>query len=313
MIRRRARLLQEIRAFFRKAGVLEVETPVCSRFAATDPAIESFETDYQGPGVAQGSALYLQTSPEFFMKRLLCAGIGSIYQICKVFRNGEWGRRHHPEFTLLEWYRVGYDHHDLMDEVARLIQNLHSAELSVEKYTYQEIFEHRLQLNPHQADMEQLRQCAIAQKVPNAEDLVLHHCDQWLDLLLTHLIEPHLGNSGLTFVYDYPTTQAALAKIREGTPPVAERFELYWKGVEIANGFHELQDSREQRLRFEDDNRERQRNGLPFRPMDQWLLEALSEAMPPSAGVAIGIDRLMMTLYSCCDIREVVCFDFSRA
>ncbi|MEJ2609394.1 MAG: EF-P lysine aminoacylase EpmA [Candidatus Thiodiazotropha sp.] len=313
MLHRRARLLQGIRDYFKQAGVLEVETPVCSRFATTDPAIESFSSRYTGPEAVQGLPLYLQTSPEFPMKRLLCAGSGPIYQICKVFRDGELGRRHNPEFTLLEWYRPGYDHYDLMGEVAHLINLLADAPMSIEKLSYAEAFERTLQLNPHLADIAQLRQCALDQGVLGAEELQLEHRDGWLDLLLTHLIEPTLGVSGMTLLYDYPASQAALARVSDDSPPVAQRFELYIKGVEIANGFYELADPGEQKSRFAEDNRKRDETGYPLMPMDEYLLDALAEGLPACAGVAVGIDRLLMVLAKVRDISEVVSFNFRRA
>ncbi|MET0051130.1 MAG: EF-P lysine aminoacylase EpmA [Candidatus Thiodiazotropha sp.] len=313
MLRYRAGVLRRIRDFFDRLGVLEVDTPVCSRHATTDPAIESFATRYTGPGAGRGLNTYLQTSPEFFMKRLLCAGSGPIYQICKVFRDGESGRRHNPEFTLLEWYRPGYGHHDLMEEVARLVQNLANESLSVEKLSYREIFERALSLDPHVADVRLLRECAIDRGIAGAEHLDLPHRDGWLDLLMTHLIEADLGCAGLTFIYDYPASQAALARISDGDPPVALRFELYWKGVELANGFFELQDAEVQRARFEADNRQRTSNGAPSMPADGWLLEALQQGLPECAGVALGIDRLLMALSDRQDIREVLSFDFERA
>ncbi len=313
MLRHRAGVLRRIRDFFDTRGVLEVDTPVCSRHATTDPAIESFVTRYRGPGAGSGLDCYLQTSPEFFMKRLLCAGSGPIYQICKVFRDGEWGRRHNPEFSLLEWYRPGYDHHALMDEVAELVRSLTDDPPGVEKLTYQGIFEQALSLNPHTADSRQLRDCAIARGIAGAEQLNLNHRDAWLDLLLTHLIEPDLGRSGLTFIYDYPGSQAALARISDGDPPLAQRFELYWQGMELANGFFELRDAEVQRARFEADNRQRQSSGALQRPADEWLLQALEQGLPECAGVALGIDRLLMVLSGCRDIRQVLSFDFERA
>jgi lysyl-tRNA synthetase class 2 len=312
MIRRRSKLLRDVREFFWLAGVLEVETPVCSRFGTTDPGIESFSTRYTGPGAHRGLALYLQTSPEFPMKRLLCAGSGPIYQICKVFRDGELGSRHNPEFTLLEWYRPGYDHHALMDEVASLVNRLSDAPFEVEKLTYRQVFEHTLQIDPHQADVARLKQCAIDHALPGAEDLLLNR-DGWLDLLLSHLIEPYLGDNVMTFLYDYPASQAALARVSGESPPLAQRFELYLSGIEIANGFHELDDPMEQRQRFMTDNHRRQSENRATIPMDQRLLEALTNGLPACAGVALGIDRLLMVLEGCRDIREVVCFDFGRA
>lgn len=312
MMRHRASMLRNIRDYFRQAGVLEVETPICSQFANTDPAIDSFTTSYTGPGAAQGRQLYLQTSPEFPMKRLLCAGSGPIYQICKVFRDGELGARHNPEFTLLEWYRPDYDQHALMDEVAELVNVLSEAPVAVEKLTYAEAFQRSLKIDPHQATIEQLMQCAIDHHLPGADDLILGR-DGWLDLLLSHLIEPHLGERGMCFLYNYPASQAALAKLSGASPPVAERFELYLAGVEIANGFHELDDAEEQKQRFIKDNNLRQAEHRPTLPMDERLLEALVEGLPDCSGVALGIDRLLMVLAGKRDIKEVVSFDLDRA
>ncbi|MCU7844581.1 MAG: EF-P lysine aminoacylase GenX [Candidatus Thiodiazotropha sp. (ex Monitilora ramsayi)] len=313
MIRARAHLLGQIRDYFQQAGVLEVETPVLSRCGTTDPAIESFTTRYMGPAAPRGWDLYLQTSPEFPMKRLLAAGSGPIYQICKVFRQGELGHRHNPEFTLLEWYRPGYDHHTLMDEVASLVNRLVETPMEVEKLSYRAAFQRHLQVDPHLADGEQLRELAIERKIPGAGDLHLDSRDGWLDLLLSHLIEPHLGQSGMTFLYDYPATQAALSIVRRETPQVAERFELYLAGMEIANGFHELLDSDEQRRRFTEDNRLRVERGLPEVDMDEPLLDALAAGMPECAGVALGVDRLLSYLSGCRDLRALLAFDFTRA
>lgn len=306
-------MLSHIRQYFDRIGVLEVDTPVCSRFAATDPAIESFSTSYTGPEAVHGLDLYLHTSPEFPMKRLLAAGSGPIYQICKVFRNGELGRRHNPEFTLLEWYRPGLDYHQLMDEVADLINVLTARPLQIERLTYAEAFERRLGLNPHAVDLDQLRQCAIKEGVPGAGRLAIEGRDGWLDLLLSHLIEPQLGQAGLTFLYDYPASQAALARVREDRYPMAERFELYVSGMEIANGFQELTNADHQRKRFSEDNRRRRQSRLAEVPMDEGLLDAQAAGMPECSGVAVGLDRLLMVLTGTLDIRQVVTFDLSRA
>jgi lysyl-tRNA synthetase class 2 len=306
-------MLSRIRQFFAQTGVLEVETPVCSRFAATDPAIESFNTRYTGPEAVQGLDLYLHTSPEFPMKRLLAAGSGPIYQVCKVFRDGELGRRHNPEFSLLEWYRPGLDYHQLMDEVASLIDTVREQPLQVEKLTYANAFEDQLGLNPHAAGVDQLRQCAIEQGVNGAEQLDIEGRDAWLDLLLSHLIEPRLGQSGMTFLYDYPASQAALARVRPDRYPVAERFELYMNGMEIANGFQELTDAGQQRRRFMEDNRRRQVSRQREAPMDEALLRALESGIPACSGVALGLDRLLMVLTDTPDIRQAVTFDISRA
>jgi lysyl-tRNA synthetase class 2 len=306
-------MLSRIREFFDQAGVLEVETPLCSRSGATDPAIESFKTCYTGPEAVHGLDLYLHSSPEFPMKRLLAAGCGPIYQICKVLRNGELGRRHNPEFSLLEWYRPGFDYHQLMDEVASLINRLREQPLPIEKLTYAEAFESQLGLNPHATDVDQLRRCAVEQGITSAEQLTIEGRDAWLDLLLSHLIEPRLGQTGMTFLYDYPASQAALARVREGRYPVAERFELYMNGIEIANGFQELTDAEQQRRRFRDDNRRRHLSQQAEVTMDEALLLALASGLPACSGVALGLDRLLMVLTDTPDIRQVVTFDLCRA
>ncbi|MBT2988033.1 MAG: EF-P lysine aminoacylase GenX [Candidatus Thiodiazotropha sp. (ex Ctena orbiculata)] len=312
-IRARAEMLARIRQFFNRIGVLEVETPICSRYATTDPALESFSVRYTGPGAARGRDLYLHTSPEFAMKRLLAAGSGPIYQICKVFRNGEYGSRHNPEFSLLEWYRPGLDYHQLMDEVAQLINGLSGHPHTLEKVSYAALLAQHLDLDPHSADTARLRQCAITRGIPGAERLALENRDGWLDLLMSHLIEPRLGQGGMTFVYDYPASQAALARIRKEPTPVAERFELYMEGIEIANGFQELTSAEEQRRRFKDDSHRRRESHQTAVPMDQNLLAALAAGLPDCSGVALGLDRLLLVLTGVADIRRVVTFDLNRA
>lgn len=308
----RAQMLADIRAFFLAAGVLEVDTPICSAHAATDPALESFSTSYTGPEASEGMCLYLHTSPEFPMKRLLAAGSGPIYQICKVFRNGESGRWHNPEFTLLEWYRPGYDHKRLMDEVAAMINSLLPEPLPVERVRYGELFQQRLGFDPHQSSCGELRAHAVRLGISGAETLNLRDTDAWLDLLMTHCLEPHLGRGGLCFVYDYPATQASLARIRPGDPPVAERFELYMDGIELANGFHELTCASEQRRRFESDLKRRRTDGVKPIPMDEYLLAALDAGIPDCSGVALGLDRLLMRLTGARHIRDVLAFPVDR-
>lgn len=312
-IRARAELLGQIRDFFRYQGVMEVETPVCSQAGTTDPAIASLTACYTGPLAPQGLQLYLHTSPEFPMKRLLAAGSGPIYQICKVFRDGELGRLHHPEFTLLEWYRPGFDHHDLMREVVDLVNPLLPHPGEVEKLSYAEAFQRHLCIDPYALEIQALRERAIKLEVPGAATLDLSSKDAWLDLLLTHCIEPHLGVGRMTFVYDYPASQAALARIRPGNPPVAERFELYLDGVEIANGFHELTDADEQAMRFQHENERRAAEGLPIVPADKHLLDALEQGMPDCAGVALGIDRLLMVKLGLERIGSSMAFPLDRA
>lgn len=313
MIRSRAQLLAKVRAYFEQTGAIEVETPVCSFHAATDPAIESFQFAYSGPGFSSPQSLYLQTSPEFPMKRLLAAGSGAIYQICKAFRNGESGRQHNPEFTLLEWYRPGFNHHQLMDDVAGLINSVLPESRKIEYLSYGEIFKRHFNINPHITSQAELQQCARQHNIADADRLDLPSKDGWLDLLLTHCIEPQLGKDCLSFVYDYPASQASLARISAGSPPLAERFELYVEGMELANGFHELNHADEQYQRFNKDLETREREGLPVVPMDKNLLAAISAGLPDCAGVALGIDRLLMQITKTAHIDHVLTFPITRA
>lgn len=317
VLKLRARMLERIRAFFSARGVLEVETPMLSAAAVTDPMLASFATRYTGPLFPHGRMLYLHTSPEFPMKRLLAAGSGSICQICKVFRDGEAGRRHNPEFTMVEWYRVGFDHHRLMDETAELVMELLAPPLSLkppERLTYREAFGHHAGLDPYAASADEFRKIAKAHGIHVSPDLLAQNdLAAWRDLLLTHVVEPKLGQGRLTFLYDYPATQASLARIQPGNPPVAARFELYLNGIELANGFHELADADEQRTRFERQQHDRKTRGLPAAPMDERLLAALHEGLPDCAGVALGFDRLVMLAVGARSIEEVLAFPLERA
>ena len=316
VLRLRAELLAQIRAFFAACGVLEVETPALSAAAITDPHLASFKTCYSGPGSQHGRPLYLHTSPEFAMKRLLAAGSGCIYQIARVFRDGEAGSRHNPEFTLLEWYRVGFDHHRLMDEVAELVGMLLAGRLALaepERLSYRQIFQHHLNLDPHRATVADLAACAETRNISIPTGMPLDDPDPWLDLLLTHCVEPRLGSGRLTFVHDYPASQAALARLRPDDPPVGERFELYINGIELANGFHELGDTVEQRHHFAQDNAARRAAGLPVMPVDEHLLAALEFGLPDCAGVALGFDRLVMLATRKTSLAEVLAFPLDRA
>ncbi len=316
VLKLRARMLERIRAFFSSRGVLEVETPMLSRAAATAPHLESFATRYTGPGGAHGAALFLHTSPEFPMKRLLAAGSGSIYQVCKVFRNGESGRLHNPEFTMIEWYRAGQDHHALMAEVAGIIAAALGPERILgapEKLSYRETFEHHAGLDPHRASGHALAERARALGLAAPATLDSADLDGWRDLLFTHVIEPHLGQERLTFIHDYPASQAQLARVRAGDPMVAERFEVYLNGMELANGFHELGDATEQRQRFAQDLAHRLASGSPEVPMDRNFLAALESGLPECSGVALGFDRLVMCAQKARAIAEVLAFPVDRA
>ena len=305
----RARMLQQLRAFFAARQVLEVETPLLSRAAVTDQHIESFKL------TSQQQDYYLHTSPEFAMKRLLAAGNGSIYQVCKVFRQGEAGRKHNPEFSMLEWYRVGFDQHALMNELDELVRALLAeSPLGVTvKLTYRNALQRFADIDPFTASAAELKQCAAQHGVSDVSGMELADKDSWLDLLMTHVVEPALPANAPVFVYDYPASQASLAKIRNNEQPVAERFELYINSMELANGFHELTDATQQRQRFEHDLQLRQQNQLPAVPIDEKFLAALSHGLPECAGVAVGLDRLVMLAAGVHDIREVLSFDFDRA
>jgi lysyl-tRNA synthetase class 2 len=305
----RADILARIRAFFAARGVLEVETPVLAHHPATDPHIHSLHTRCSGPGVPAGETLYLQTSPEFAMKRLLCAGAGPIYQVARVFRDDERGRLHNPEFTLLEWYRPGFDHHALMDEVAALVCAVLELPPASERLGYAEVFRAHLGLDPHAAATAELAACAH----DHGLDAATLDRDACLDLLLSHLIQPRLGIERPFFLYDYPASQAALARLRGEGSPVGERFELYLHGIELANGYHELGDAGEQRARFMQDSERRRALGLPVLPIDERLLAALEHGLPDCAGVALGLDRLVMLAAGVRDIDEVMAFTTPRA
>jgi lysyl-tRNA synthetase class 2 len=313
VLRARARMLQRLRAFFAERGLLEVETPVLSRAAVTDPALASLSTIWAGSAGAQGERLYLQTSPELPMKRLLAAGSGPIYQVCKVFRDGERGRRHHPEFSLLEWYRPGWTLEALIDEVAALVRwLLERPALEVESIRYRDLFRERLRVDPWQAEVSALQAAGQAAGLSGCDGLELDR-DGWLDLLMSRYLEPELGRDRLTFVREYPPSQAALARVQSGPPPVAARFELYLDGMELANGFDELTDAGEQRMRFAADLDARRAAGLPQSPLDEAFLAALESGLPPSAGVALGLDRLLMCAIGAEQIDTVLAFPVERA
>jgi lysyl-tRNA synthetase class 2 len=314
----RAAMLSRIRGFFSARRVLEVETPILSRAATTDPALHSLHTRRSGPGCPDGQQLFLHTSPELPMKRLLAAGSGPIYQVCKVFRDGERGRLHHPEFSLLEWYRPGWGLDALMDEVGELVGAvLDRTDLADERIGYRDLFRDRLDIDPWRADADELRTVARRLGLAEADRLDLDR-DGWLDLLLTRFIEPGLGRGRLTFIQGYPPSQAALAQIitaDEGTDAirVAQRFELYIDGMELANGFEELSDAVEQRARFEADLVERAANGEPAMPIDNDFLAALEAGLPDCSGVALGLDRLLMIGTGAGHIDEVLAFPVERA
>jgi lysyl-tRNA synthetase class 2 len=310
--RLRARLYTLIREFFAERSVLEVDTPIMSAAANTDPNIESFSTQFSGHNDAGSRERRLRTSSEFAQKRLLAAGIGDCYELGRVFRNGEAGRRHNPEFTMLEWYRVGWDHRRLIDETVELViaaLGLVAKSAKVQKCTYRELFRSTIDVDPFVATDAELRAALVDVRV----DAAGLSREDWLDLLLTHRIQPYFPPDRVTVIYDYPASQCALAQIRNDDPPVAERFELYVGAQELANGYHELTDAGEQRARFLRDNARRRERGLRELPIDENLLAALESGMPACAGVALGIERLLMAMSGTDDIRNVLAISFADA
>jgi len=307
-LRARAVVIAKIRAFFADRDVLEVDTPALSSAAVSDPHLFPFATAFMPDGGGESSCYYLQTSPEYPMKRLLAAGSGSIWQLAKVFRNGESGSRHNPEFSMLEWYRPGFDHHRLMDEVDELVCAILSV-APARRVTYATLFADLLGLDIHRcsdaelADESRLR-CGFKGELSR---------DGLLELLFSHCIEPLLVEP--TMVYAFPASQAALAQVLEGDDdvPSAARFELFIRGMELANGYFELTDPQEQARRFELDQEQRRELGRSVLPVDALLIDALRTGLPSCAGVALGVDRLVMLALDAKRIEEVIAFGFDRA
>lgn len=315
-LQKRAKIIQTIRQFFIERKVLEVETPLLSQAGVTDIHLFCFKTFFIGPEIStakpnpQGVPLYLQTSPEFHMKRLLSAGSGSIFQIGKAFRNEESGRFHNPEFTLLEWYQVGFDHFLLMDEMDQLLQLVLACD-SARRCSYQDAFLEVLNIDPLTAEIDALK--AVGQKL-NLGEVVDDETDKdtLLQLLFCVAIEPVIAEHRPCFIYNFPASQAALARISKEDSRVAERFEVYYKGIELANGFHELSDADEQLSRFQEDNRLRLRKGIEEMPIDQRFINALPN-LPDCAGVALGVDRLVMLATEKTHIDDVLSFTIKGA
>lgn len=308
ILRARARLYGAIRHYFEAREVLEVETPILSAAATVDPNIDSFST--REPG---GREWWLQTSPEFAMKRLLAAGSGPIWQIARVFRREEAGRHHNPEFSMLEWYRPGWDHRRLMDEVEDLLRTAGVPGAGWERLSYGEAFHRYAGLDPFAAGIELLREACMGRLNLSGALLEARDRDVYLDLLMSSLVGPQLGQDAPAFLYDFPASQAALARVRPGDPPVAERFELFWKGIELANGFHELTDAGEQRRRFEQDRIRRVAEGREAPPYDARMVAALEAGMPACAGVALGLDRVLMLMLELPELAQTLAFDAGRA
>jgi elongation factor P--(R)-beta-lysine ligase len=313
----RAALLMHARHYFVDQGLIEVDTPMVVNSPVTDVHIHSARVSFEAQTTStSGTArpYFLHTSPEYAMKRLLAAGSGDIFQICHVVRGLERGQQHNAEFTLIEWYRIGYTLDRLMREVEVLVRHLLgdvAFTLTGERITYQEAFLRELQLDPLTASIDEL--AAQAARVGFSSTGAPGQRDELLELLMGVVVGPRLGRDSLTFVYNYPATQAALARINPDDPRTALRFELYCKGMELANGFHELASAAEQRQRFEHDNEERRRLGMPVYEVDERLLAALAAGLPECAGVALGFDRTLMLAAGATHIDAVLPFPIDRA
>jgi elongation factor P--(R)-beta-lysine ligase len=316
MLEQRALLLARARRFFADGGVLEVDTPMVVNAPVTDVHIHSARVEL---GAEATHPFFLHTSPEYAMKRLLAAGSGDIYQICHVVRGFERGRLHNAEFTLIEWYRIGFTLDDLMSEVDALVRALLgpvATGRSSERISYRDAFLRELQLDPFTASMDELQRATgrlgflgATTAANNAQP----RRDELLELLMGTLVGAHLGVNALTFVYGYPATQAALARLDPHDPRTALRFELYCDGVELANGFHELASASEQRARFDQDIAERRRAALPAFAPDEFLLAALAHGLPECSGVALGFDRTLMLATGAKSIDAVLPFPTERA
>lgn len=312
-LRLRAALLATIRQFFAEKSVLEVETPLLSHSIGTDPQLAFFTTDYCLPPLQQ--TLFLQTSPEFAMKRLLAAGSGSIYQISKAFRNGESGRFHNPEFTLLEWYRVGFSLPQLMDEVDELISRLFNQRplLKTQRVSYQQVFSTFTGLDPLVFSYQNYCVFAKQNQIPEAIAICGHDHALWLDFIFSHKVQAHLGNNALCMVYGYPACQSSLARINEQCPEITDRVELFIDGVELGNGYYELTDANEQSRRFDKERAIRQQQKQPVSVLNQHLIAALESGLPTCSGIAIGLDRLLMLLSNSSSIDDVLSFSIRSA
>ncbi|MGY0559360.1 EF-P lysine aminoacylase EpmA [Luteimonas sp. A277] len=316
-LRLRARLNAAIRGFFEARGVLEVETPILSQAGNTEPNIASFHVEFTGHVSAGPRRRWLRTSPEYPLKRLLAAGLGDCYELGRVFRDGEAGGRHNPEFTMLEWYRLGWDHMRMAAETVEVVQTglaLVGRQAQPVRTSYRALYRDHLGIDPMRAPEAELR-AALGGIDIDPRGL---NRDDWLDLLMTHCIQPRFAADAITVVYDYPQSQCMLARIRatdgDADPvPVAERFELYLGPLELANGYHELQDPAEQGARFERELALRRARGDVEPELDANLLAALEHGLPHSAGVALGVDRLLMAMLGTQRIADVLAFDFRRA
>jgi len=314
LLRLRAQILDDIRRFFSTRAVLEVETPVLSYSSGTDPQLDFFTTDYCSPPLQH--TLFLQTSPEFAMKRLLAAGSGSIYQICKAFRNGESGRFHNPEFTLLEWYRVGFTLPQLMDEIAELMAvlfNGHRALKPTQRFSYQEIYKCYTGLNPLEFSYQDYCAYALENQLSDAVSICGYDHALWLDFIFSHKVQSRLGENSVCMVHGYPVCQSSLARINEYNSQITDRVEVFLNGIELGNGYYELIDAKEQERRFDQEIAIRQQRKCPVTVKNKHLVAALEAGLPECSGIAIGLDRLLMVLANSATINDVLNFPLHRA
>jgi len=306
----RARMLTTVRSFFQQRSVLEVETPLLCHATGTDPQLDFFSSE-----LTQNRLMFLQTSPEFAMKRLLAADSGSIFQICKAFRKGESGRLHNPEFSILEWYRVEFSLHQLMDEVVDLLNELLSDICPVDtvKISYINLFEQVTGLNPLQFHQKDYAQYARENKLVDAINLCGDDYSMWLDFIFSHKIQTTLNDFPLCLVYGYPAIQSSLARLNKENPAIADRFEVFVNGIEIGNGFFELADAKEQEDRFDKENSSRKKSGLIPVEKDRLFLDALNSGLPNCSGIALGLDRILMILTDSTALNDILAFPFERA
>lgn len=320
----RAQMLKTIRDFFFKRSVLEVETPLLCQATGTDPQLDFFSTLYHSvPHKKQikDQPMYLQTSPEFAMKRLLAAGSGSIFQICKAFRNGECGQLHNPEFSILEWYRVGFTLEQLMDEVTELLDEILSGycvtktcvDKSTFKISYKEIFVQVSGLDPLVFSQNSYSNYAAENAIAEAKDICGNDHSMWLDFIFSHKVQPVLAKQSLAIVYGYPAIQSSLARINQENTATVDRFEVFINGIEIGNGFFELSDAKEQEKRFDSENKSRERTGKKHVIKDKLFLAALESELPDCSGIALGLDRLLMIIANASVLKDVLAFSFDRA
>lgn len=318
-LKQRAELIKRIRSFFDQRGFFEVETPILSHDTCVDRHLHPIAVDPENvlrhakTGNEEPPPLWLQTSPEFGMKRLLAAGATAIYQISKVFRGEESGNRHNPEFTMLEWYRVGDNQQSGMDLLAEFTAQIVGSS-KVNQISYAGLFQQFLAIDPHRASLRDLQAISRSHAIHlDGDSDAIDDRDFWLNLLLSQIIEPSLGFEHPTIIFDWPETQSALAHVRPTDPPVAERFELFINGLEIANGYHELLDANELRIRNRRQNQLRKIDGFKRLPEESRLLDAMKAGIPACAGVALGVDRLAMLLLRASSIEDVIAFPFERA